>query len=415
MKRRHFLFLAGAASLAGLTRLGCFRLARPADPDGPLSNQARALIERAWEGLDPTRVLDAHVHVVGMGAGGTGCWVNPNMTSLLAPMSYIRFSIYRTASGVVDDANADEQYLERLLSLIRSQSPRGRALIYAFDQAYDESGQARPEQSELYVPNDYVLELAKQHPDAFVPCASIHPYRKDAVAELERVVKAGAVAVKWLPNAMRIDPSSSLCDPFYQKLVELDVPLVTHAGEEKAVEAEEAQRLGNPLLLRRPLAAGVKVVVAHCASLGQNADIEAPVKPGEAPPQVDNFELFLRLMTDPRYEGRLFGELSALPQVNRLGRPLAEMLRREELHHRIVNGSDYPLPAINVLMQTSALEDEGYITEDERAALNEIDRHNPLLFDFVLKRTLKLVENGRESRFPPEAFMIRPGLFRGLS
>lgn len=37
------------------------------------------------------------------------------------------------------------------------------------------------------------------------------------------------------------------------------------------MEAEEAQRLGNPRLLRRPLDLGVKVIVAHAASLGQGS------------------------------------------------------------------------------------------------------------------------------------------------
>ena len=34
---------------------------------------------------------------------------------------------------------------------------------------------------------------------------------------------------------------------------ELDLVLLSHGGEEKAVEAEEDQKLGNPLLLRRAL------------------------------------------------------------------------------------------------------------------------------------------------------------------
>lgn len=413
MRRRHFLLLAGAASVAGMARLGCFRLARPGAPGGPLSRKAEVLIERAWRGLEPSRVLDAHVHIVGLGAGGTGCYVNPRMTSYLSPVSYLKFSIYRTASGVDDDERGDAQYIERLLTLARS-APHGRALIFAFDQAHDEHGKPDPERTEFHVPNEYVLELARRHPDVFVPCASIHPYRPDAVEALEAAVEGGAVAVKWLPNAMWLDPSSPRCDPFYRKLAELQVPLISHAGEEKAVHAEEAQRFGNPLHLRRPLDHGVKVVIAHCASLGENPDLDAGAKKGEEP-WVDNFDLFLRLMGEKRYQGLLFGELSALPQVNRVGRPLSELLAREELHGRLINGSDYPLPAINVLMQTRALESKGFITAQERAALNEIDQHNPLLFDFVLKRTVKQVKDARELRFPDQAFMVRPELFPRLS
>jgi len=66
-----------------------------------------------------------------------------------------------------------------------------------------------------------------------------------------------------------IDPSDERCDNFYQKMKELDLILLSHGGEEKAVETEEDQRLGNPLLLRRALDHGVKVIVAHCAGLAR--------------------------------------------------------------------------------------------------------------------------------------------------
>ena len=65
---------------------------------------------------------------------------------------------------------------------------------------------------------------------------------------------------------------------------------------------------------------------------------------------VDNFDLFLRLMDEKRYEGLVFGELSAMTQFNRSGN-LRMMLAREDLHERVVNGSDYPLPAVNLLIR----------------------------------------------------------------
>jgi predicted TIM-barrel fold metal-dependent hydrolase len=209
--------------------------------------------------------------------------------------------------------------------------------------------------------------------------------------------------VKWLPNAMGIDPADELCDSFYQKLKQLDLVLLSHGGEEKAVEAEEDQRLGNPLLLRRPLEHGVKVIIAHCAGLGDNEDLDDPERK-----RLPNFDLFLRLMSEKRYEGLLFADISAITQYNRAGHPLMTVLRREDLHERLVNGSDYPLPAINVLIRTGALRQQGYITSDERAWLNEIYDYNPLLFDFVLKRTIRLP--GTERRLPASLFMANPGL-----
>ena len=187
---------------------------------------------------------------------------------------------------------------------------------------------------------------------------SIHPYRADAERELERwAERAGPWRfLKWLPNAMGIDPADPRCDRFYGTMSRLGVVLISHAGEEKAVEAEESQALGNPLRLRRALERGVKVIVAHCGSLGEQTDHERPDRP-----RVASFDLFLRLMDDPRYRGQLFGELSATVLRNREPRVLTTLLDRTELHPRLVNGSDYPLPVVNALISTGRLAKGGLL------------------------------------------------------
>ena len=410
LTRRNLVVLVSGAALFSGFRFGHARLARPAAPSGPLSDDAQALIARAWKGLDPTKVLDTHVHVVGLGTGGSGCSVGERMQSMANPAEYFKFSIYLNASGVNDLSRADQQYVERLAGLVSSQRPHGRLLLFAFDRTYDEAGKPLPEDTEFFTPVEYVASLAKARPDLFVPCASVHPYRLDAVDALEKAASLGCIAVKWLPNAMNIDPASSRCDASYEAMARLGLTLITHAGEEKAVHSEERQRLGNPLLLRRALEHGVKTVVAHCASLGQNPDLDAPEKPW-----VDNFDLFMRLMGEPKWKGLLFGEASALTLVNRVGRPLETVLRDDALQARTVNGSDYPLPAINALMQTGAIVKAGFLTEDERVLLNEIDRHDPLSFDFVMKRALRLKTAEGEHRLADSLFMPSPEVFPRLA
>ena len=158
--------------------------------------------------------------------------------------------------------------------------------------------------------------------------------------------------------------------------------------EEKAVKAESHQKLGNPLRIRRPLDAGVKVLAAHCASLGDDRDLDR--EEGE---ELESFDLFLRLMAEKQYESNLFGEISAMTQVNRSKRALREILMASELHPRLVNGSDYPLPAVDPLISTRILVQRGYLPKEERPLLAEIFAGNPLLFDFVLKRRVR-VEGG---------------------
>jgi mannonate dehydratase len=113
-------------------------------------------------------------------------------------------------------------------------------------------------------------------------------------------------------------------------------------------------------------------------------------------------------MDEKRYEGLLFGEISAMTQFNRSGKPLRTMLAREDLHERLVNGSDYPLPAVNLLIRTRPLVKQGYLNNSEAGSLKEIYDYNPLLFDFVLKRILKLP--GTTRSFPASIFMTNLAL-----
>lgn len=225
-------------------------------------------------------------------------------------------------------------------------------------------------------------------------------YRRDCVVELEFAAGQGARAVKWLPAAMGIDPASPLCDGFYSALARLDVPLITHAGLERAVQGSDTQEYGNPLRLRRALDHGVRVVVAHCASMGQDRDLDR----GPNGPMVDSFELFERMMEMPRFVGKLFGDLSALPQSARAPRALGRVIERTDWQSRLLNGSDYPLPGVMPLYSLDYFAERGFIDRTTAPVLGEIRRHNPLLFDFVLKR--HLVVAGK--RFAASVFETRP-------
>ena len=376
---------------------------QPEELTDRLSRRSSDLIKRAFDQIDPQRLVDHHVHVAGLGVGGTNAFVNRKMRSWAHPFHRLKFKVYLSSAGVDAEQHADSQFVQRLANLVRQIDNHGKHRLLGFDKNYGPDGSVNLEKTEFYVPNEYVFKLSQDYPDLFLPNISVNPYRIDAIEELEKWAKLGARIVKWLPNAMGIDPSNSLCNPFYQKMKDLDLILLSHGGEEKAVEADEDQKLGNPLLLRRALDHGVKVIVAHCAGLGKNEDLERPGRE-----RVDNFDLFLRLMDEKRYEGLVFGEISAMTQFNRLGKPLTTILASKELHERMINGSDYPLPAVNILIRTKPLVKHGYITETERHSLKEIYHYNPLLFDFVLKRTLRLP--GTESRLPASVFMANAAL-----
>lgn len=347
-----------------------------------LSAGARALVREAFADLDAARVWDMHVHLVGIDPR-LGTWVHPHMQSHSHPLERLRYDIYMAAGGVEDIERADEEYLQRLLILGRGAYPAGKLLCMAFDYHVSEAGEEVPELSAFYTSNQRVLSLAKAHRE-LAPCASVHPYRLDALERLDEVAEQGALGIKWLPNAMGIDPASSRCQAYYERMAQHNLVLISHTGVELAVQTAEHQRYGNPLRLRRALDAGVRVVAAHCASLGSSEDLDDPARR-----QRPSLELFLRLMEETSGERNLYGGLSAVTLSNRHPRVLRELLTRRELHSRLVNGSDYPLPAIDPMISLLLLDRQELLDPRDRPALSEIYSANPLLFDFVLKRRLR--------------------------
>ncbi len=375
----------------------------PCRPNLPQALARHELVAAAWEGLAADRVWDAHAHLVGVGDSPSGIYINPKMDSLLNPGNYARRLFFLNAGCAYDlpGGSVDRAYVRRLLNLVSSLRRGAKLLLFSFERAYGEDGKRRDELTSFHVPDGYAREVACEYPNYFEWVASIHPYRADCVAALETARKDGARAVKWLPGAMGMDPASPLCDRFYEAAARLKMPIVSHAGLERAVLGTDTQDFGNPLRLRRALDAGVRVVVAHCASMGQDRDLDK----GDNGPLVDSFELFSRLMALPRYERHLFGDISAMTQINRAGPALAKVVEREEWHPRLLNGSDYPLPGVMPIFSVDYLVSLKLVQESAAPVLKEIRSHNPLLFDFVLKRHLR--SNGKalgRSVFETRAF-----------
>lgn len=385
--RRNFikflgLGLAGGAFAYNWPHEGIFHPC----PGTPLTSDLlnHDLVLSAWEGIDPVQYRDVHTHLIGMGDSDSGIYLHPTMQDIFTPAQYVRFRFYINASCADNINGVDKGYVYQLSQHLASFPAGAKAMLLAFDFNHNEYGVADKDKSPFHTPNGYVQSIAQDNPERFEWIASIHPYREDSVEELEKVVKAGAKAIKWLPPVMGIDPSSSRCDRFYEAMAKYNIPLLTHAGDEHAVHGVELQSQGNPLLLRRALDHGVRVIVAHCASEGAGIDLDK----GHTDKSITNFELFARLMDEQRYENLLYGEISAMTQLNRIGTPLKTVLRRDDWHHRLLNGSDYPLPGVMPLFSTQTMHDAGFLAQSAVAPLKEIRRYNPMLYDFVLKRHL---------------------------
>ena len=332
-------------------------------------------MQAAWQGVDPAQFWDSHAHLVGTGDSGAGVYVNPRMQSLLHPMFYVQRKFFIDAA-CAGNGGIDRGYVERMRTLVDGLHPGAKLLLLGFERMHDDRGVPNLERSTFYVPDAYTRDIARAYPQSFEWAASIHPYVSDALERLEQAKRDGARAVKWLPEAMNIDPASPRCRRFYDTLAKLDLPLISHAGLERAVLGGDVADYGEPQRLRAALDAGVRVVVAHCASV-EDAD----------------FAQFAAMMAEPRYENRLFGDISALPQINRAGPALVRVIEEQGWHARLLNGSDYPLPGVMPIFSVDHLVSLKLISASAAPVLREIRAHNPLLFDFVLKRHLR--SNGK--------------------
>jgi predicted TIM-barrel fold metal-dependent hydrolase len=178
--------------------------------------------------------------------------------------------------------------------------------------------------TEVYVPDAFVAEMAATHTNLLFG-ASVNPYRTDALERLEWDKAHGAMLVKWIPPIMEINPDDPKLIPFYKKMVELDLPLLSHTGREKSF-SKAAADYGDPEKLRLPLSLGVKVIAAHIAS--------SETYNGERGP-----DRLARLMRD---YPNLYADISALTQINKPG-CLKEALTKPEFSGRLLYGTDFPL------------------------------------------------------------------------
>ncbi len=321
------------------------------------------------------RRIDCHVHIVGTGAGGTGCWMrHGGWKSPFEKLMLRHIGLESTAL----EGDFDRLYVARLLELIR-QSSLDAAVILAMDNVYDEHGLRLPGVGLFYVPNDYVLDLADAHPE-FIPAVSIHPARADALEELERCLARGAALLKLLPNCHNVDANDRRYTAFWERMAAAGLPLLAHTGGEHTVP-EVNPRLADPRTLELPLRCGVTVIAAHSATKSGLFD------PNYLGPLAEMM----------RRHPRLYADNSAfhIPFRSRYFRDALEAPLRD----RMLHGSDLPVLVLGAWAWARGLIDT--------ATWRRWGKHpNVLERDVQLKRAIG---------FPEETFTRADGLLRRRS
>lgn len=266
-------------------------------------------------------IIDLHVHVSALVRS------HGKMSRHLLDTLPFRFMQWRLGVEGEDD-HAERAIADKLRRTIDETAKLDAAVILAFDAVHDDAGRLDEANTHLYVTNDYVIDLCRRNPDKMLFGASVHPYRRDAVAEIERCARAGAVLMKWLPIVQNFDPADERCIPFYEALAHYKLPLLSHTGGEKSLPNLN-RHVADPALLLPALRRGVTVVMAHCGTRS-------------APGETDYLDTFMRLA---REHENCFGDTAALSLPTR-SHAYPAILGDPAVREKILHGSDWPIIAL---------------------------------------------------------------------
>jgi hypothetical protein len=271
------------------------------------------------------------------------------------------FKFMRWKFGLVGEDERTERALEELLAkTVAGASPVNAAVVLAFDAIHDADGTRNDARTHFAVENDYVRDVTRKYPGLLYG-ASIHPYRRDAVRELERVARDGAVLIKWLPITQDIDPADARCFPFYEALAALKIPLLSHTGWERTLPTAN-DRVADPALLRPALERGVTVIMAHCGTksfYGESCHVDS----------------FMRVARDFEH---CYGDTSALNLPTR-SYGWRRILADDVVRSKLVHGSDWPILPLPPVRHTGVV-----------GALSLLRERNWMRRDALVKQRLGL-------------------------
>jgi predicted TIM-barrel fold metal-dependent hydrolase len=266
-------------------------------------------------------ILDCHVHAIACTSG------HGSLSEKLLREWKVRFLRKRLGITAPYGEAMERQGETTLVDTINATPELDRAVVLAFDAVYRPDGSRDDDRTHLYVSNDCVAELAQKYPKVLFG-ASVHPYRPDAVAELERCVRLGAVLLKWLPIVQDFNPADERCLPFYEALAHHRLPLLCHTGGERLLPNLNLA-VADPQLLVPALRKGVTVIAAHCGTRDRML-------------HTDYLPTFVRLAHE--YEN-LYGDTAALNLPTR-SYAYKTILEDKLVRGRLVHGSDWPVMSI---------------------------------------------------------------------
>ena len=316
-------------------------------------------------------IVDVHFHAACI-SEKFGCFISES-----ARKKYfgLKFSAYLNSFGVTEDAVEDQndaKIFRQAHLLVKDSRYVAKAIVLAMDGIYDDQGQLDKEHTQVYFPNEYVAQQVDLY-DNLLFGASINPERKDAIKDLYQVKKMGAKLVKWLPCTMWFDPADKKYTEFYKTLVKLNLPLLSHVGEEKSID-NSRHELCDPLKLELPLKLGVTVIAGH---MGSKGEYQGQIAYERLAPLLEKYP-------------NLYADDSATLTRNRP----TDFLKRVNFGDRVLYGSDFPVLNVNILgyeLQKYSRFDQ-YLSEDWKIYIHG-ELSNILDRDVAMKKALGVPES----------------------
>ena len=284
------------------------------------------------------KIIDIHVHFGAPYDPASGCYWSETFEKTAA------YWFMKLMSGSLFKKLTIAHIEKKLLEIINDSKKVDKCVLLAMDKVYDENGNAKDNETHLYVPNTYIKTMSENNTRVLFG-ASVHPYRTNWENELEYCILNGACLCKWIPSSQQIDPANNKCIPFYQTLADHNFPLLVHCGPEYAIPTSNNtyKEMNNPKHLRSALNMGVTVIIAHCSLPYLNMlDIEYQ----------DDLAEFYKLFEDAQINNwKLYSDVSAL--ATPLRSSYISDVKRKIPHEKLLFGSDYPLPASELSYKNS--------------------------------------------------------------
>jgi hypothetical protein len=192
------------------------------------------------------KIIDMHCHVGLLGdkypqRGGFSEWYRKQLV-------YKTFLFF---AGLEESKASDDNIREKIVEVI-STCQLDQVVCLALDPVYDDSGKRQEGRSNVWVDNDFILELQGSVKEKILFGASVHPYDPEFKNRVKKYRDKGAVLLKWVPSSQQINLADDRVKEALRFLAACrdrkPLPLLLHVGPEYAIPSSDSRTFSYDFL-----------------------------------------------------------------------------------------------------------------------------------------------------------------------